>query len=128
MPWREAAVHVAPVAAARQDASRAPREAPPTHVVYRGVAHAVGRGLVIGREAEGGRRTLAVDDGANGISRAHCELAVRDGELRLKDLSRHGTFVNEKKIAGETTLKRADVIRVGSPGAELEVVAVEGSE
>jgi len=41
-------------------------------------------------------------------------------------LSRHGTFVNERKLAGETTLKRADVIRVGSPGVELEVVSVEG--
>jgi hypothetical protein len=128
LPWREAAVAIDPVAAVRPGPSLTPRETPPTHVVYRGVAHAVGRGLVIGREADGARRTLAVDDGANGISRAHCELAVRDGELWLRDLSRHGTFVNEKKIVGETTLKRADVIRVGSPGAELEVVAVEGGE
>ena len=56
------------------------------------------------------------------MSRAHCELVVRDGELKLIDLSRYGTFVNEKKVAGETTLQRADVIRIGSPGAELQVV------
>ena len=53
---------------------------------------------------------------------------MRDGELKLRDLSSYGTFVNEKKVAGEATLKRADVIRIGSPGAELHVVDVEGAE
>jgi pSer/pThr/pTyr-binding forkhead associated (FHA) protein len=59
------------------------------------------------------------------VSRAHCELEVRDGEQRVVDRSRFGTFVNEKRVAGETVLRRADVIRVGSPGAELEVVSME---
>jgi hypothetical protein len=126
--WREPAVEI-PLQAAPEAAPVAgARTPPPTHVVYRGIAYAVGRGLVIGRDADPARRTLPVDDGGNGVSRAHCELTLRDGELRLKDLSRHGTFVNEKKVAGETTLKRGDVIRIGSPGAELEVVSVEGAE
>ena len=56
------------------------------------------------------------------------EVLLRDGELKLRDLSSYGTFVNERKIAGETTLKRADVIRIGSPGAELHVVEVEAAE
>jgi hypothetical protein len=54
-------------------------------------------------------------------------VVLRDGELKLRDLSRYGTFVNEKRVAGETTLSRADVIRIGSPGAELHVVDVEGA-
>ncbi len=62
------------------------------------------------------------------MSRLHCEVVLRDGELKLRDLSSYGTFVNEKKVAGEATLKRADVIRIGSPGAELHVVDVEGAE
>jgi hypothetical protein len=53
---------------------------------------------------------------------------LRDGELKLLDLSSYGTFVNEKRVAGETALERGDVIRVGSPGAELHVVDVEGVE
>jgi pSer/pThr/pTyr-binding forkhead associated (FHA) protein len=53
---------------------------------------------------------------------------LRDGELKLRDLSSYGTFVNERKITGETTLSRADIIRIGSPGAELHVVDVEGTE
>ena len=66
--------------------------------------------------------------GSTGVSRLHCEVVLRDGELKLLDLSSYGTFVNEKRVAGETSLKRADVIRIGSPGAELHVVDVEGAE
>jgi hypothetical protein len=127
--WRAAAAAVAVKAASSvPTAGRAPRTAP-THVVYGGVVYPVGaRGLVVGRELVDGRRTIVIADQISGVSRAHCELVLRDGDLKLNDLSRYGTFVNEKKIAGETTLQRADVIRIGSPGAELEVVELEAAE
>ena len=81
-------------------------------------------GLAIGREADPKRRTVVLDT-SGAVSRLHAEVALRDGELTLRDLSSHGTFVNEKKVAGETPLHRADVIRIGSPGAELHVVDLE---
>jgi hypothetical protein len=128
LPWRGAA---ATAPERRAGAGSAPalngrRVTAPTHIVYAGTAYRVGpEGLVVGREPEAGRRTIVVDGGASGVSRAHCELALRDGELKIKDLSRYGTFVNEKRILGEAALARADVIRVGSPGAELHVVELE---
>jgi hypothetical protein len=104
------------------------RARPPTHVVYGGLAYRVdAAGLAIGREADPQRRTVVLA-GESGVSRLHCEVILRDGELKLRDLSSYGTFVNEKRVAGETTLSRADVIRIGSPGAELHVVDVEGVE
>src|SRR5688572_1519922 len=129
VPWREAPRDEGPV-----DEPRAPepgpvlaRAKPPTHVVYGGLAYRVGaEGLVIGREADAKRRTVVLS-GSSGVSRQHCEVVLRDGELKLRDLSSYGTFVNERKVAGETTLKRADVIRIGSPGAELHIVDVEGA-
>ena len=129
VPWREAPRDEGPV-----DEPRAPepgpvlaRAKPPTHVVYGGLAYRVGAdGLVIGREADAKRRTVVLS-GSSGVSRQHCEVVLRDGELKLRDLSSYGTFVNERKISGETTLMRADVIRIGSPGAELHVVDVEGA-
>jgi hypothetical protein len=100
----------------------------PTHVVYGGTAYRVGtEGIVVGREADAAPRVIVVGGGNSGVSRAHCEIALRDGELKIKDLSRYGTFVNEKRISGESTLARADVIRVGSPGAELHVVGLEAT-
>jgi hypothetical protein len=130
VPWREApsddgGVADRPAADAKPMLARA---RPPTHVVYGGLAYRVGAaGLAIGREADPQRRTVVLS-GGSGVSRLHCEVILRDGELKLRDLSSFGTFVNEKRVAGETTLSRADVIRIGSPGAELHVVDVEGAE
>jgi hypothetical protein len=128
LAWRSAAADLpAKAAAAQPDSRGAPREAP-THVVHGGIVYPVGvRGLVVGREPVDGRRTILITDQAS-VSRAHCEIMLRDGELKLSDLSRYGTFVNEKKVAGETTLHRADVIRIGSPGAELQVVTLEAAQ
>jgi hypothetical protein len=131
LPWREAPREddrnaarpkAAPAAAALA------RSKPPTHVVYHGLAYRVGAdGLAIGREADPKRRTVVLAT-SGGTSRLHAEVVLRDGELMLRDLSSYGTFVNEKKVAGETALKRADVIRIGSPGAELHVVDLEDAE
>jgi hypothetical protein len=114
---------------------RAPAHAPtvtrlpaPTHVVYRGVVYAIDvQGVLVGRAGTEGRRVIVVDDQTAGVSRSHCELALRDGELRLRDLSSYGTFVNERRVAGEETLHPADIIRIGSPGAELTVVTMEAA-
>ncbi len=125
--WR--AEPKAAAAAERPAAVSVGKTRPPTHIVYGGLAYRVGaEGLVIGREADPQRRTVLVAEDSNGVSRQHCEVVLRDGELKLRDLSTFGTFVNEGKAAGETTLKRADVIRIGSPGAELHVVSLEGEE
>jgi hypothetical protein len=98
-----------------------------THVVHRGVAYpvAAGAGLSIGRVAIEGRRTIVLGDELSGVSRTHCELAIRNRELKLTDLSRHGTFVNERRVAGEIALAPGDVIRVGSPGEELTAIRLE---
>jgi hypothetical protein len=127
LPWR-AEARVATTPARRRAAPPAVAHAkPPTHVVYGGIAYRVGaEGIAVGREKDAQRRTLLVGEGSSGVSRLHCEVVLRDGELKVRDLSSFGTFVNERKIAGEAVLERADVIRVGSPGAELHVVSLEG--
>ncbi|HEX6996628.1 MAG TPA: FHA domain-containing protein [Gammaproteobacteria bacterium] len=124
LPWRAAPAELP--AAAERPVEAAPAAERPTHVVYRGIAYRVGQdGIVVGRAQVDGRRTIVVDDQAGGVSREHCEIVLRNGELMLYDLSRYGTFVNEKKVPGEAALRRGDVIRVGSPGAHLQAVIVE---
>ena len=83
---------------------------------------------MIGRSKLDHRRAILLEAETQGVSRAHCELSVVDGELRLRDLSSYGTFVNERRIEGDEILKPADIIRVGSPGAELVAVRVEESD
>ncbi|MEO8465404.1 MAG: FHA domain-containing protein [Gammaproteobacteria bacterium] len=129
LPWRaapalvEAAAGRAPLPSAAASQSRA------THVVHGGTAYRVGAGgLVVGREIDAARRTIMVPDNHSGVSRVHAELQLRDGELKVRDLSRYGTYVNEKKVAGEVVLQPGDVVRVGSPGIELRAVVVEAAE
>lgn len=125
-PWREQAA--APTSAApvpREQTSAGPNRVP-THVVYRGVAYPVnGEGLVIGRSKSGERRAIIIDEHTSGVSRSHCELVLANGELRLKDTSSYGTYINERRASGEEVLRPADVIRIGSPGAEIHVVMLE---
>jgi hypothetical protein len=127
--WRDTAAEPEAPAAAPLPEPAATAEPRPTHVVYRGIAYPVnGEGLLIGREKLDRRRAIVIEARTEGVSRAHCELAVVDGELRIRDLSSYGTFVNERRIDREEVLQAADVIRIGSPGAEITVVRVEGSD
>ena len=87
-----------------------------------------GNGLLIGRESQTGRRTIVLNGEHSGISRSHCELVRRDGELKLRDLSQYGTFVNEKRVSGDLAIQPADVIRIGSPGEELQAIVMEEAD
>ncbi|MDA1053946.1 MAG: FHA domain-containing protein [Planctomycetota bacterium] len=55
------------------------------------------------------------------ISPHHCEITVRDEEVRLRDLdSESGTFLNDERIAAERVVHAGDRLRVGR--LEFEVV------
>jgi hypothetical protein len=111
---------------ARTPAVASDRVSAPTHIVYRGIAYPIdGDGVLIGRSATENRRVIVIDDQNSGVSRSHCELVLINGELVLRDLSSYGTFVNERRVSGEEILRLADVIRIGSPGTELQLVRVE---
>ena len=132
VPWREAPAEPAPVQRPAQPEQPEPTASitddPASHIVYRGIAYPVdSSGIVIGREPVPQRRTIVLNGGQGGVSRAHCELVKRDGELKLVDKSRFGTFVNEKRISGEIALQPADVIRIGSPGEQLHVIRMEAT-
>jgi hypothetical protein len=131
LPWRGAPVRLDAAATPGPTSARvaAASAARATHVVHGGTAYRVGaRGIVVGRENDAERRTIIVPDNHSGVSRLHAEIVLRDGELKLRDLSRYGTYVNEKKVAGEVALHPGDVVRVGSPGVEVRAVIVEAAE
>jgi hypothetical protein len=95
-----------------------------THVILDGRAHAIDEHpLVIGFGGGSGRRIELGGAGA-GISRSHCTLVRKDGQVMVRDHSRHGTFVNGERVDGEMPLGAGDRLRVGSPGVVLELVTV----
>jgi pSer/pThr/pTyr-binding forkhead associated (FHA) protein len=93
-------------------------------VILDGRAHAIDEHpLVIGLGAGPGRRIELGGAGA-GISRSHCTLVRRKGQVVVRDHSRHGTFVNGERVDGEMSLGAGDRLRVGTPGVVLELVTV----
>ncbi|WP_298864997.1 FHA domain-containing protein, partial [uncultured Gimesia sp.] len=73
------------------------------------------RTITIGRELECDIRVADSD-----VSRMHCELVPREGELYVVDLkSRNGTCVNDIPIQEETQLHSGDQLRVGPMVFEL---------
>jgi pSer/pThr/pTyr-binding forkhead associated (FHA) protein len=48
------------------------------------------------------------------VSRRHCQLTLNKSTLELRDLeSRGGTFLNDKRVDGETAMKAGDYLRIG---------------
>ena len=48
------------------------------------------------------------------VSRRHCEISQNGEALKIRDLdSAWGTFVNGKKVNGETFVKAGDFVRIG---------------
>ncbi len=126
MGWRMPAADLSQAHRVSADAA-VTRRRQPTHIVHDGVAYAVtAAGLTLGAQvADGPRRALVIGDEAAGVSRQHCELFVRDGDMRLVDLSQQGTFVNERRVIRETSLTPGDRLRIGSPGVEIHVIRLE---
>jgi hypothetical protein len=104
--------------------AQAARGEPPTHVLHAGRAHAItAEPLVLGLSPSAAR-ALTLPGPAAGVSRRHCELLREGDAVLVRDLSRHGTFVNGERVAGSARLAAGDRLRLGRPGISLELVAV----
>lgn len=96
-----------------------------THLVYRGRAIAIGeQGLVLGRAPGEGDTVLPLPEGIAGLSRRHCTLRRAGRETVLVDHSRHGSFVDGQRVDGRALLAAGSVLRLGTPGIELPLVAL----
>jgi hypothetical protein len=98
----------------------------PTHVLVEGTVHAIGEGgLALGTSPPAGVRGLALRGDAAGVSRHHCTLRAPDGEAEVEDHAGGDTFVNGERVTGRAALRVGDRLRLGSPGLELVLVALE---
>lgn len=121
LPW---GVEPVPVQAA---AKGGPEEHAPraTHILYRGLAHPIGtQPLRIGRVPPADAAGLEVRGALSGISRLHCSIYWDAGRLVVEDHSSYGTYVNERPVQGSAELHMGDLIRLGSPGEVLQLIAL----
>jgi len=61
-----------------------------------------------------------------GVSKRHCSLQFQGDNVILTDHSVYGTFVDEVKVTKTVVLKLGQIIRVGTPGEELQLIACVG--
>jgi FHA domain len=105
--------------------SRYGRNVSPSHLLLNGQVFALGaEPIVIGR-LPAGPRTIALPDGLAGVSRRHCTLAPEGDELVLLDHSSFGTFVNGERVVERVRVRAGDRVRIGDPGVELALIAVD---
>jgi hypothetical protein len=108
------------------DVPDAPPYAAPTHLVVEGRARRIdAAGLVLGRAPPGtGARDLVLPAGLAGVSRRHCTLRTEGVDVVLIDHSRHGCFLDGRRVQGCARLRAGDRLRLGTPGIELQLVAI----
>jgi len=67
-------------------------------------------GLMMGRSAPADIIVTGL-----GVSRAHCEIELVDGQLRVTDLnSTNGTFIDEQRLTPTAILPKGSILRVGT--------------
>lgn len=116
LPWDQSAIDVSVEQATVS-------EGQPTHVLYRSVAYPItAEAIVLGSQAPAEGRCIDLNASMPGVSRRHCSVVRRDGQSLLEDHSRYGTFLNGHRIDRSTVLQSGDVIRLGTPGVELQLI------
>jgi hypothetical protein len=98
-----------------------------THVVYRGHALPLtAAGVVLGREP--GESALPLPDGIAGLSRRHCTLRREAGRSQIIDHSSHGSWLDDVRVRGRALLGAGSVLRLGDPGIELQLIAMQAEK
>ncbi len=114
-----------PVEALREPAATQQR---PTHILYRDLAYPITENaLNIGLAAVGDASGIQIRGQVAGVSRKHCSVQLRGHNVVLNDHSTYGTYINEKPVAGKIKLELGQVIRVGTPGEKLKLIACLGT-
>ena len=121
LPWDQAPVEIKAVVAER-DAGQ------PTHVLFNHLAYAINTlPLLIGSQANAGERHIDLQQDMPGVSRQHCAFQLENGHCIVRDSSRYGTFLNGYRIDGSAVLQVGDLVRVGTPGYEMQLIRTESN-
>jgi predicted component of type VI protein secretion system len=90
-------------------------------VVMRGRSKASAHRLTPGVTVVGRQEDCQLQVKSSQVSRRHCELSEKDGQLTVKDLgSSNGTFVNGEKVEGSRALEPGDTLTLGNVTFRIE--------
>jgi len=119
--WDRATIKIADSVRPAQSAMSAER---PSHVLHAGSVYRIGRqSLCIGSELKSGEYGIRLSAGTQGVSRRHCSIQSGMNGIELVDHSRFGTRLNGHVIENAAIIQAGDVISVGEPAVNLQIVA-----
>jgi hypothetical protein len=96
----------------------------PTHVLYRNIAYPITeKPLTVGCTQDGEHNVVTITGETSGVCSKHFTIERRGKDIILNDTSVQGTFVDEKRVNGSIKLKLGQMIRVGTPGEQLQLIA-----
>ena len=99
----------------------------PTHLLYRGLAYPItNKPLTVGSDQGSDSNHISIIGETAGVRPRHFTVAIEGGDIVLSDMSSQGTFVDEKRVNGKTSLKLGQIIRVGTAGEQLQVISLIG--
>ena len=95
----------------------------PTHLLYRSIAYPISeKPLTVGCSQRDGQNDVTISDETAGVSPGHFTIERQGRKIVLKDISEAGTFVDDQRVHGSITVKPGQIIRVGTPGEQLQLI------
>ncbi len=99
----------------------------PTHLLYRHMAYPLSDlPLTVGTDGIQDGIDVRMEEKLAGVSKRHCSFQFKGDDVILTDHSVYGTFVDEVRITKTVVLKLGQIIKVGTPGEELQLIACVG--
>jgi hypothetical protein len=96
----------------------------PTHLLYRNLAYPLtATPLTLGTQLPAEGCGIRIEADAGGIDPQHCSVQIQGGQAVLSDLSSHGTFLNDQRVAGPVVLNVGDAIRLGKTAETIAAIA-----
>jgi hypothetical protein len=96
----------------------------PTHLLYRDLAYPISsRPLVVGRGDTADGVGVRIEGELSGVSLKHFTIQRRGEDVVLTDHSTYGTFIDTTRVSGSAILQLGQIIRLGTPGEELQLIA-----
>ena len=96
----------------------------PTHLLYQDLAYPItGQPLYIGQSQSADGPDLVIQNQNTVSTSNYCAIQIRGTQVMLENLSPHGTFVDQDRVTENAILRLGQVIRVGTSGETLRLIA-----
>ncbi len=96
----------------------------PTHILYHDLAYPLSaKPVLIGSDPGLSGKSICVLPQVATVSGKHCMIQRDAGKIILTDFSRHGTFIDNRRVEGVAELKLGQTVGLGTSDEILRIIA-----